>query len=153
LLGLTGGDRFVAEDILQETMLRAWRHLDSLPTNHRGLRRWFLTAARHTAADIHHHRQRGPQEVLFEDVTVPVAGDEPEESVLLALVVRGASDSLSPEQRAVMADLYVHGCSLRQAAAFHGIPVGTVKSRAHHAVQALKRAVDGVGDDRRSRPS
>jgi RNA polymerase sigma-70 factor (ECF subfamily) len=74
---------------------------------------------------------------------------EPEESVLMALVVRSALNGLTPEQRSTMEDLYLHGCSLRQAAAFHGIPVGTVKARAHYAVQALKRAVHGANDDRR----
>lgn len=133
LLALTDGDRYEAEDILQETMLRAWRDLDSLPADHHELRRWLLAAARQTAADT------WPQEVPFE--YVPVRETEPEESVLTALVVRKALDGLTKEQRSTMEDLYVHGCSLRQAAAFHGIPVGTVKARAHYAVQALKRAV------------
>ncbi|NMO49950.1 sigma-70 family RNA polymerase sigma factor [Actinoplanes sp. TBRC 11911] len=141
LLALFDGDRFEAEDLLQETMLRAWRRLDFLPADHQELRRWLLAAARQSAAATCRRRQSWPQEVPLDYVPVRATGDEPEESVLTALVVRKALDGLTKEQRSTMEDLYVHGCSLRQAAAFHGIPVGTVKARAHYAVQALKRAV------------
>jgi RNA polymerase sigma-70 factor (ECF subfamily) len=140
LLALTDGDRYEAEDLLQETMLRAWRQIDSLPTDHLELRRWLLSAARLTTADTYRGRQEVP--LGYVPLGPPGAtGEEPEENVLTALTVRSALDGLTKEQRSTMEDLYVHGCSLRQAAAFHGIPVGTVKARAHYAVQALKRAV------------
>ena len=46
------GDRQWAEDIVQETLLRAWRHAGSLSTERGSIRGWLLTAARNVATDM-----------------------------------------------------------------------------------------------------
>lgn len=145
LLGLTGGDWNDAEDMLQETMLRTWRHIDSVPTSHTGLRRWLLTVARHTAIDAIRRRKARPHEVELTDLTDPPTGDDTMETVLAAHSIREAMDELTPDQRLLLIDLYVHGRPIHQVAALRGIPIGTVKSRAHYAVQALRNAATGVG--------
>lgn len=138
LLGLTNGDQAESEDLLQETMLRAWRHVDSLPTGRNELRRWLFTVARHAAVDAYRRRRVRPQEVALTEIAV--VADDTMEIVLAAHAVRSALDELTSDQRALLVELYVHGCPLRQVAALRGIPIGTVKSRAHHAVKAFKKA-------------
>src|SRR5229473_6305550 len=59
---LTGGDRGRAEDLVQETMLRAWTHRDDLDIRHRSPQPWLITVARHLAVDAHRARRSRPPE-------------------------------------------------------------------------------------------
>lgn len=151
LLGLTAGDRNEAEDILQETMLRAWRAIDSVPTDDSGARRWLFTVARHVAVDAHRRRQTRPREVPLDHVLGRAGRDETMETALTVQTIREALKRLTAIERAILADLYVHGRSQRQVAALYGIPLGTVKSRTHHAVQALRKASRSGGDEKDGR--
>jgi RNA polymerase sigma-70 factor (ECF subfamily) len=148
LLRLTKGDHAESEDLLQETMLRAWRHIDSLPTDRSDLRRWLFVVARHVAVDAYRRRQVRPQEVALTDLTL-ASNEDTMEIVLAAHTVRSALDELTSDQRALVVQLYVHGWPLRQVAALHGIPIGTVKSRAHHALIAFKKAAGDTGSRRK----
>jgi RNA polymerase sigma-70 factor (ECF subfamily) len=142
LLGLTGGEQYTAEDLLQETMLRAWRHIDSVPAGRPGVRRWLYTVARRLTIDAARRRQVRPEEIQLNDlraVPVPV----PDETVAIALAtgtIRRAIDRLSVSQRKLLVELYVHGKTIKQTAEMLGVPDGTIKSRAHYAVQALREA-------------
>jgi RNA polymerase sigma-70 factor (ECF subfamily) len=61
-------------------------------------------------------------------------------------VLRGALDSLAPEQRDTLALLYLRGLTMVEAAEVLDVPVGTVKSRARRALQALRgRIVEDPG--------
>src|SRR4051812_4008670 len=60
---LTGGDRGRAEDILQETLLRAWRHPQALDPERGPVRSWLFTVARNVAVDAHRARRARPTEV------------------------------------------------------------------------------------------
>jgi RNA polymerase sigma-70 factor (ECF subfamily) len=53
---------------------------------------------------------------------------------------RQALAGLTPQPTAIVRDLYLCGQPAAQVAALHGIPIGTVKSRAHHALRALREA-------------
>ena len=142
LLGLTGGERYAAEDLLQETMLRAWRHIDKTPDGSDGLRRWLFTVARHAAVDSYRRRQFRPEEVELSDGAELVSGDDPVGTVVAADSFRQALAGLTPSQRAIVRDLYLHGRPADQVAELHGIPVGTVKSRAHYALRAIREATN-----------
>ena len=52
-----------------------------------------------------------------------------------------AIQSLSPEQRSILTELYIHGSSTAEAARRLGIPLGTVKSRTFYALRSLRDAV------------
>ena len=54
---LTGGDRGRAEDLVQETMLRAWTHRNNLDMQNRPPRAWLITVARRLAVDAHRARR------------------------------------------------------------------------------------------------
>src|SRR5258708_10574372 len=60
-LHLTSGDRQRAEDIVQETLLRAWQHPDAIVS--RPARPWLFAVARNLAVDAHRARQARPNEV------------------------------------------------------------------------------------------
>jgi RNA polymerase sigma-70 factor (ECF subfamily) len=139
---LTDGDRQRAEDIVQETLFRAWRHPEAIAD--RPARPWLFAVARNLAVDAHRARKARPQEVgdgALELVPVP----DQAERVLESWAVADALSALRPEHRRVLLETYYLGRSVAEAAAVLGIPAGTVKSRAFYALRALKLALEERG--------
>ncbi|MDR7274277.1 sigma-70 family RNA polymerase sigma factor [Catenuloplanes atrovinosus] len=141
LTGLTLGDRATAEDLLQETLLRAWRHRAVLSRDPSGVRAWLFTVARNLVIDAGRARRTRPAEVSPPDLTqVPASGDAMER-VLTAGVVREALRRLSPRHRTVLVELYFTENQAADIASRLGVPEGTVKSRAHYALRALRQVL------------
>lgn len=148
LLGYTIGligDRGRAEDIVQETVLRAWRHADQLDADGRSVRPWLYTVAAHLAVDQHRARRTRPAEV-GEDIldNLPAAEDDLERA-MQGWQVADALRTLSDQHRAVLMETYYRGRSVREAAAVLGVPIGTVKSRSYYALRALRLALQERG--------
>ncbi|MGW0436578.1 sigma-70 family RNA polymerase sigma factor [Micromonospora sp. NPDC003197] len=142
LRGLTPpGALPTAEDLVQETMLRAWRNLDAVPTEPESQRRWLFTVARRLAIDAYRKRQARPVEVSVIDTDLTDSGADGIGTMIAKLTLRHAVGQLSIAHRAVLSELYVQGHSLNEAAARLGVPVGTVKSRAHYALRSLRDAL------------
>ncbi|HEX2313630.1 MAG TPA: sigma-70 family RNA polymerase sigma factor [Thermomonospora sp.] len=143
VLRLTGGDRQHAEDVVQETLLRAWRHPEALTG--RPVRPWLFTVARNLVVDAHRARQSRPPETgLNEHAAVPAEGDDIDRA-LESWTVAEALAELSPSHRAVILETYYRGRSVAEAAKILGIPPGTVKSRTYYALRALKLALEERG--------
>ena len=139
-LRLTDGDRPRAEDIVQETLLRAWRNLDRLDDDAAPVRPWLFTVAQRLAIDAHRARRARPPEVGDAAlVAVPVLDQV--ESTLDRIVIADALNSLSQEHRAVIVETYYRGRSVAEAAGVLGIPPGTVKSRCYYGLRALRLAL------------
>jgi RNA polymerase sigma-70 factor (ECF subfamily) len=139
---LTGGDRQRAEDLVQETIVRAWRHPEALAD--RPARPWLFAVARNLAVDAHRARQSRPHEVgqaVLE--TLPVEDDA--DRTLDSWAVAEALASLRPDHRKVIVETYYRGCTVAEAATTLGIPAGTVKSRTYYALKALKLALQERG--------
>ncbi|MFI1996091.1 sigma-70 family RNA polymerase sigma factor [Actinoplanes sp. NPDC020271] len=141
LSGFTAGNRFSAEDLLQETMIRAWGHLDALPTEPEHTRRWLFTVARNIAIDAVRRKHARPSEVGLGDVIEP-GPDDTSATVMAVDALRTAIGNLSTPHRRVLAELYVHGRSPGEAARRLGVPIGTIKSRAHYALRSVRTFVD-----------
>ncbi|MFJ3929761.1 MULTISPECIES: sigma-70 family RNA polymerase sigma factor [unclassified Streptomyces] len=143
LLGLTYGDQQRAEDLLQETLLRAWQHPEAFDAPYESMRPWLFTVGRRLAIDARRSRLARPAEIG--DAVLAAVPDpcDAAESAVAALDVRAAVGSLSPEHRAVLVHLYFRGLSVNEAAQALGIPPGTVKSRSHYALRALARGLPG----------
>ena len=139
-LRLTDGDRARAEDIVQETLVRAWRNLDRLDQDGRPVRPWLFTVAQHLAVDAHRARRARPPEVGDAALAI-VPGMDQIEATLDRIVVTDALHALSQEHRAVIIETYYRGRSVAEAARVLGIPAGTVKSRCYYALRALKLAL------------
>ncbi|MBY8874502.1 sigma-70 family RNA polymerase sigma factor [Micromonospora sp. PLK6-60] len=129
-----------AEDLLQETMLRAWRRLDTVPTEPDSQRRWLFAVARRLAIDAHRKRQSRPVEVSLLDIE-PAAGSEAANTAIATVTMQHTIGLLSAAHRSVLTELYVKGNSVDETAARLGVPVGTVKSRAHYATRFLRNAL------------
>lgn len=143
-LRLTGGDRGRSEDIVQETLLRAWRHPEALDPSRGPVRSWLFTVARNVAVDAHRARKARPTEVGDEALAVVPAVDEIEQA-LDSWLIADALSALSPDHRAVIVETYYRGRSVAEAAAALGVPPGTVKSRTFYALRALRLALEERG--------
>jgi RNA polymerase sigma-70 factor (ECF subfamily) len=142
------GDRAAAEDVVQETLLRAWKHADALQSGVGSIRGWLLTVARNLVTDRARARAVRPMEVN-QPVDVPAAQRDHAEAVVDTMTVMGALEGLSPEHRAVLVEVYYRGRTVNETAAVLGIAPGTVKSRTYHAVRALRATLGQSGEVRR----
>ena len=138
------GDVQRSEDIVQETMLRAWRHPEADRPEHGSLRPWLLTVARNVVIDHARARKSRPAEVGSVCLAI-AASDDHLDSVLVAQDVAEALATLTPSHRDVLVEIYMKGKSIIEAAETLGIPIGTVKSRAYYALRALKLALEERG--------
>lgn len=136
VLKLTGNPGS-AEDVVQETFLRAWRHRDRLAAHKGSVRSWLFTVAHNIAVDLHRGRRSYPVgDELLERLQRPVLDHA--EAIVESAALRPALSRLSSEHRAVVFELYYRRSTVAEAARSIGIPLGTVKSRAHNAVRALR---------------
>ncbi|MEV4217828.1 MULTISPECIES: sigma-70 family RNA polymerase sigma factor [Nonomuraea] len=141
---LTAGDRQWAEDVVQETMIRAWRSAERLDPDAASLMPWLATVARRIVIDDRRRRESRPAELgdgPLESLPVP---DEMEK-LLHQVVVSEALRALSPAHREILNETILRDRSVNDAAEALGIPVGTVKSRVYYAVRALRVALEERG--------
>lgn len=134
------GDRHLAEDVVQETWIRAWRHLDRLTENLGSVRGWLVRVAHNVAIDMRRSRRARPTEVELPEqdlegvAVVPGPGDE----VATRLDVDAVLGNLSNVHRHTLVEVYFADRTADSAACVLGVPVGTVKSRVHKALRALR---------------
>lgn len=143
VLHLTGGDRNRAEDVVQETLFRAWRRPVVLAQRDSSARGWLFTVARNIVVDGWRAGQRRPttSSELVPEPLKPDATDTAVQSMMVAEAIR----RLSRDHRTVLLECYFRGCTAAQAAGRLGIPVGTVKSRLHYALHALRVVFEEMG--------
>ncbi len=137
------GDRGRAEDVVQETLLRAWRNPQVLDQSHGSPRAWLFTVARRIVIDDWRARQSRPEVSLATPPEASVADQS--EQIVTSEVVTTALRTLSPIHREVLLETYYRGSSVEDASRRLGIAPGTVKSRAHYALRALKLAMEELG--------
>ena len=144
-LRLTGGHQARVEDLVQETLLRAWRHPDALDDERGDLRPWLFTVARRIAID--EHRRRAARVPEVGDATLAATPSDVDEigQAMESWLIADALSSLSPAHREVLVETYFRDRTVAEAARVLGVPPGTVKSRTHYAVQALRLALQERG--------
>jgi RNA polymerase sigma-70 factor, ECF subfamily len=138
VLRISGGDSAFAEDVVQETLLRLWRNPEVLRSSE-GIRGWLYTVARNLVIDDR-RSARYSRELRHGDVperpsqdTMGQASDR--------MVLSDALSTLSAEHRAVVVRAHYLGQSVAEIALQEHIPEGTVKSRLHYALHAMRIAL------------
>lgn len=139
---LTGDDR-LAEDVVQETLLRAWRRPNILREDEPAARAWLFTVARNLVID-EQRSARANRELASDEVPEQATADKTN-ALLDEWLVTDSLAQLSDEHRTVLVHAYYGRKSVADIAAELHIPPGTVKSRMHYGLRALKLALQERG--------
>jgi RNA polymerase sigma-70 factor (ECF subfamily) len=126
----------LAEELVQETWLRVWRSAARFDPERGTARTFVFTIARRVAVDLW---RRPSSRVFAPEVPDAVSVEAHVDEILLAVTVREAMTALSPAHREVLELVYDHDLRLADVARRLRIPLGTVKTRVHHALRALRR--------------
>jgi RNA polymerase sigma-70 factor (ECF subfamily) len=132
-----------AEDLVQETFLRAWKNASDLRSEidrtGRSVRPWLLRVSRNLLIDAFRASSARPQScndaVPYDMQTTPDRSDQ----VVTAQELAGALAQLSQRHREVVVHLHCMDRSIPDTARFIGVPPGTVKSRNYYALKELRR--------------
>ena len=143
-----GADSHRAEDLTQETYLKAWQRIESLRDS-TSLRSWLLTIARNEF--LQWVRGEHPAVAFYGDVPETIDLNPGVESTLDGKrrdeAVRDAVARLDPDLRETIALHYFQGLSLREVGEVMGVPVGTSKSRIHRALVDLRGLLESMEVD------
>ena len=144
-----------AEDLVQETFLKAYRGYDSFQAG-TNLKAWLYRILTNTYINIYRAKKRRPDESNLEDVEdlylyrrlggleAVQAGRSAEEEVLDRITdtdVKAAIDSLPEQFRLAVVLSDIEGFSYKEIAEIMGVPLGTVMSRLHWGRRAMQRAL------------
>ena len=140
------GDRSRAEDVVQETLLRAWQHPHLFEASERSPRPWLFRVARNMIID-ERRSARFRNEVSSPDGSHELEQWGPDEvgAALDRLLISDALTQLAPEHRAVVRRSYYLGWTTAQIAKDLHIAEGTVKSRMHYGLRALRLTLQEMG--------
>ncbi len=140
------GDPDLAEDLVQETMVKAFRFWGTYRTGS-NIRAWLFTILRNTLISQYRRRGRQGESVdlaqiepytRFDEARVPDPSETFFDRIVDAEVIR-AIDSLPPDYREVVVLADVEELTYEEIASVIGAPIGTVKSRLHRARRVLQR--------------
>ena len=144
-----------AEDLLQETYLKAFAHYDGF-TEGTNLKAWLFRILKNAFINGYRHTKAGPKEVDLGaggDEALDAAGSKardagagstPEESLLAAALDRGVADALAalPEDFRLVVELVdLQDFSYREVADILEVPLGTVMSRLYRGRRLLESAL------------
>ena len=146
---LVAGDRVLAEEIVQDTMLAVWRGAGSF-RGQSSVRSWVIAIARRQTRD----RLRGRHLRVVDDAFLAdQPGSDPGPEVMALdraelAEVTSAIRELAPAHREVLGLVFSCGLSLPEVAGVLEVPVGTVKSRLTAARTTLSRILNEKGQNR-----
>ena len=138
-------DPQLAEDVVQETVLRVWQQAPDITGS---LRSYLFRTARNIMIDNYRKAQRRPQEALERELADPAEAVERVDELLNRVLMEEALLRLSAEHRDVLVALHYRRFTVNEASVQLNIPSGTVKSRAFYAVRALRTILDEMGVER-----
>lgn len=134
-------DRALAEELFQEVFLHLFRRAGRFDTS-RSFRAWFFRVAHNRAVDfLRTDREGRNAEEFKEDASIALSSPSAEELALESESSRKLEEMLqrlSEEHRSVLLLRFQEGLTYEEIAEVVGCPVGTAKSRAHHAIRRLR---------------
>ena len=125
------------EELVQETLLRAWLHADHLSATGVPVQPWLYRVARNIAIDELRYRQVRPVEPVADPGARMVSAD-PAEQVVTRVDLFRALDRLPPGHRRVLVEIFFRSRTISEVATQLSIPLGTVKSRLYYGLRQLR---------------
>ncbi len=142
-LALRGlGDSGAAQDVVQETFLRAWRHRERYDATRASLRTWLFEIARNVVIDAQRARRarpwlRGLSDHETLEQSAPSVADG-WDVLMRRVLVEEALRRLGDDHRRALQETYLADRPYPEVAAELGIPVSTLRSRVFYGLKALR---------------
>ena len=146
------GDASLADDVVQEAFVGAWRNAGRYATERGSVKTWLLAIVHHRAIDairrrrptseLPEHEEAPPPSLTLPDVWSEVAGRLDREEIL-----GRPGQTLSAVQREALELGYFSGLTQQEIAVRTNAPLGTVKSRMRLGLLQMRRAMLGLGPD------
>jgi RNA polymerase sigma-70 factor (ECF subfamily) len=137
------GDQGLAEEVVQETFVRAWRAGRRFDPDIASLRTWLFAILRNVIIDATRARSVRPGVAVAVDVAIADNIDE----LMQSWVVEEALRRLTDQHRRAVVEVYYQGRSAVDVAAELGVPAATIRSRLFYGLRALRLALDELGWD------
>jgi RNA polymerase sigma-70 factor (ECF subfamily) len=137
------GDTQAAEEVVQDTLVRAWRSADRYDAARGPVAAWLFAIARNLVIDHERRRDSRPDTVAL-PAAVPEPGGEIDR-MLETWQVADALAGLSTTHREAILACHYRGLTIAEAAAMLGVPDGTVKSRLYYGLRALRLRLEEMG--------
>jgi RNA polymerase sigma factor (sigma-70 family) len=139
-------DADLADDVAQETFVRAWRHAGGYDPRRGQVAAWLLTIARNVAIDRARTLRIQPADADLIAARLDVGGGDAMPDVAERDRVRRALAALPDEQRRPLVLAVYAGRTAREIAELDGVPLGTVKTRIRTAMRTLRETLGVVHD-------
>ena len=140
------GDAGAAQDVVQETFLRAWRAADRFDPELASLRVWLFAIARNVVVDQARRFEARPWlRQLTEPAGLQAGTDtspDPSDRLLRGWVVEEALRRISEDHRRAIVETYLRDRPYAEVASELGIPVATLRTRVFYALKALRVTMD-----------
>lgn len=134
-------DKTVAGDILNTVMMEVWNHSDRFEGRSK-VSTWLIGIARFKLIDFYRSEKRHQHNELDEMIVDPVSANEQMiEAAQHSKGVKSCIDKLGENQREIVQLTFYSELAYQEIAEIIECPVGTVKSRMHHAKDALKKCL------------
>jgi len=134
-----------AEEVVADTLARAWRRFDQFDPDRGSERAWLFGIAKNAAADHYRKEKRHLRSVPVADLMAAPQSDAELDRLVENSHIMDALNGLTESHRTVVVEAYYQGKTANQIAERHGIPAGTVKSRLFYALKALRGHLEENG--------
>jgi RNA polymerase sigma-70 factor (ECF subfamily) len=144
------GDSRQAEDVVQQTFERVWRHAEMYDPLRGTVRSWVTRIAHNLAVDAARARRATPVDPADLTAFVTVLSETPEQHAVAAessRELRTALRGLPLEQARAVVMAGIYGMTAREVAECEAIPLGTAKTRIRTAMERLRTTLAPKGAD------
>jgi len=136
-------DPDLAEDVVQEAFLRAWRACASFDPAGGPLVNWLLIITANTAIDMVKARvRRPPLASVPADANAPADGLSDIDRLILRSELRDALSSIAAHHRDAVVETVLRDRPYAEVAAELGVPPGTVRTRVHYGLRRLRSVLE-----------
>lgn len=145
------GDRGLAEEVTQETFVRAWRSRETFDERRGSVRTWLFSIARNLIIDSVRARSVRPAQAGGEPNDEADVAEAADERSLRGMLIAEAMERLSEDHRVVIREIYLRDRRYEDLAGELGVASGTLRSRMYYALKSLRLALEEIGwpDERR----
>ncbi|MET9352923.1 sigma-70 family RNA polymerase sigma factor [Streptomyces sp. NPDC006617] len=140
-------DRQLAEDVVQETFVRAWRSPRGFGPAQGSMRTWLFAIARNALVDAIRRRKvrEGTGHSSWDAVSESASAFDPVDQLLERIQLGEALERLSPQHREAVVEVYFGGRTCAELGEELGVPASTMRSRLYYGVRSLRLILEENG--------